>query len=134
MHTCQVRRCTHPFEKTKGQVVDPTRIDVTTSIDSFGLDSLMLTQFQVSIVRALDLNVPLIKLLKGPSIANLSLEVLDQLASSSSDETAAEMDDAPGPDTFTLADLEGVQVLNPWLIRGSGAARRVDPKDHRRHI
>ena len=52
---------------------------MSASIDILGLDSLMLTDLQIWIVRLLDINLPLIKLLKGPSIATLAAELLAQL-------------------------------------------------------
>ncbi|MCB9875151.1 MAG: SDR family NAD(P)-dependent oxidoreductase [Planctomycetaceae bacterium] len=97
----------------------PEKLDVSKSIDSFGLDSLMLTDFQISIVRSLDVNIPLIKLLKGPSIATLATETLEQLDVDGSAESGTTQDTKEAAADFTLADLEGIEVLNPWLIRGS---------------
>jgi len=98
----------------------PEKLDVSRPIDSFGLDSLMLTDFQISIVRALEVNVPLIKLLKGPSITSLSREVLDQMDRDGFDDLTSLRDATAVITEFTLADLDGVQVLSPWLIRGAG--------------
>ena len=100
----------------------PEKLDVTASIDNLGLDSLMLTDLQVWIVRLLDINVPLIKLLKGPSIVSLSAELLAQLDKTA--DAASLTVVSQGSATYTVADLEGVRVLNPWLIRGRG---RADP-------
>ncbi len=94
---------------------------MSASIDILGLDSLMLTDLQIWIARLLDINLPLIKLLKGPSIATLAAELL---AAIGRQRDAAEIADREargrGSATFTLADLDGMQVLNPWLIRGRG--------------
>ncbi len=98
---------------------NPEKIDVAASIDNLGLDSLMLTDFQIGIVRSLDVNVPLIKLLKGPSIASLTTDLLSQLEESSSTDGTSPQDASRAASTFTLADLDGVRVLNPWLIRGN---------------
>ena len=95
----------------------PEKLDVSASIDVLGLDSLMLTDLQIWIVRLLDITLPLIKLLKGPSIATLAAELLAEL--DSTDDTGSVIDGQSSSE-FTLADMEGVQVLNPWLIRGSG--------------
>ena len=100
----------------------PEKLDVSVSIDNLGLDSLMLTELQVWIVRLLDINLPLIKLLKGPSIASLSADLLGQLESSDTSEGAQAKDASQSTAAFTLAQLEGVQVVNPWLIRGLGNA------------
>ena len=95
----------------------PEKLDVSASINVLGLDSLMLTDLQIWIGRLLDITLPLIKLLKGPSITTLATDLLAQLENSDTDGAKkAGLSSA----TFTLADLEGVHVLNPWLIRGSG--------------
>lgn len=102
-----------------GRLLDtvPEKLDLAASIDILGLDSLALTDLQVWIARTLDITLPLIKLLKGPSITTLAAELLTQL-------DAGEVcgPKPPGDDVseFTLADMEGVQIVNPWLIRGSG--------------
>lgn len=98
----------------------PEKIDVTISIDKFGLDSLMLTDLQIWIVRLLDINLPLIKLLKGPSITSLSAELLAQLDNGDTADAANVTDASQNSTSFTLAHLEGMRVLNPWLIRGLG--------------
>ena len=49
----------------------------------------MLTQLQIWIVRLLDINLPLIKLLKGPSIASLAAELLAQLDSGGAADAAS---------------------------------------------
>ena len=96
----------------------PEKIDVAASIDNLGLDSLMLTDFQIGIVRSLDVNVPLIKLLKGPSIATLTTDLLAQLADSGTADGTKPQDASGAATAFTLANLDGVHVINPWLIRG----------------
>src|SRR5205823_1415922 len=65
---------------------------------------------------------PLIKLLKGPSIATLAAELLAQLDDGASADAAGVKDAGPGSSAFTLADLEGVHLVNPWLIRGRASA------------
>ena len=106
------------------QILDasPEKIDISQSIDNLGLDSLMLTELQVWIARLLDINVPLIKLLRGPSIASLSAELLVQLDSPDGADDAVTKESFQGSKTFTVADLEGVSVLSPWLIRGRSSA------------
>ena len=100
----------------------PEKLDVSASIDNLGLDSLMLTELQIWIARLLDINVPLIKLLKGPSIATLSAELLAQLANGGAADAVSTKDASQGLAAFTVADLDGVQVLNPWLVRGRSHA------------
>jgi acyl transferase domain-containing protein/NADPH:quinone reductase-like Zn-dependent oxidoreductase/surfactin synthase thioesterase subunit/NADP-dependent 3-hydroxy acid dehydrogenase YdfG len=101
--------------------VAPEQFDVAASIDNLGLDSLMLTQLRNWILRALDINLPLIKLLKGPSMESLSAELLAQLDAAVPG-TGATATAADSFASFTVADLEGVHVLNPWLIRGRSDA------------
>ncbi len=102
-----------------GRILDtvPEKLDPAASIDILGLDSLMLTDLQVWIARTLDITLPLIKLLKGPSITTLAAELLTQLDAGEARGPKPPGDDVSG---FTLADVEGVQIVNPWLIRGSG--------------
>src|SRR5262249_13689572 len=87
---------------------------------SLGLDSLMLTQVRNWVLRALEINLPLIKLLKGPSIRALSAELLTQLNSGAAD--ADTKDTSQGSETFTMAVLDGVRGLAPWLVRGRSRA------------
>jgi NADPH:quinone reductase-like Zn-dependent oxidoreductase/surfactin synthase thioesterase subunit/NADP-dependent 3-hydroxy acid dehydrogenase YdfG len=98
----------------------PEKLDVAAPIDNLGLDSLMLTQLRNWALRSLDVNLPLIKLLKGPSITDLAAELLGQLDGGG--RAGGEAAPSPGQASFSLADLEGVRVLSPWLIRGSGSA------------
>lgn len=100
----------------------PEKLDVAASIDVLGLDSLMLTDLQIWIARVLDITLPLIKLLKGPSIANLAADLLTQLDSAATSSNAGPAKTAGTPADFSLAELEGVELLNPWLIRGCGDA------------
>lgn len=102
--------------------VTPGQLDVTASLDQLGLDSLMLSQLRNWVLRSLDINLPMIKLLKGPSIASLSVELLAQLNLNGSPGAQAANDSSQNGTTFTVADLEGVQILNPWLVRGRGNA------------
>ncbi len=84
----------------------------------------MLTQLRNWILRSLDINLPMIKLLRGPSITALSAELLAQLNNGAGDAatTTTTKNGTQSSATFTLADLDGVRVLSPWLIRGSSNA------------
>ena len=112
----------HELTTVFARILDavPEKLDVSVSIDNMGLDSLMLTELQVWIVRLLDINLPLIKLLKGPSIASLSTDLLAQLESSDTCDGVQAQEASESSATFTLAQLDGVRVVNPWLIRGHG--------------
>ncbi len=109
---------------TLARILDalPEKLDVSAPLDNLGLDSLMLTQLRNWVLRSLEVNLPLIKLLKGPTIATLAVELLGQLDNSSAADAATTKDAGQGSTTYTVADLEGVRVLNPWLIRGRGNA------------
>lgn len=98
---------------------DKEKLDVSASIDNLGLDSLMLTELQIWIGRLLEITLPLIKLLKGPSITSLATDLLSDLERDDNETSNAECDEQ-GSVTFTIADVEGIQVVNPWLIRGTG--------------
>jgi len=99
----------------------PEKLDCSISIDTLGLDSLMLTELRAWIARMLDINIPLIKLLKGPSIASLAEALLAQLEDGSGTAKMAAVKDASRSSAmFTLADLDGIRILSPWLIRGRG--------------
>jgi signal transduction histidine kinase/DNA-binding response OmpR family regulator len=100
--------------------VCPERLDPAAPLDALGLDSPMLTQMRNWVLRALEYNLPLIKLHKGSSLETLAEELVAAL-----DDTAA----AAGPvavagdkTAFTLADLDGLRVLNLWPGRGRGPA------------
>jgi acyl transferase domain-containing protein/NADPH:quinone reductase-like Zn-dependent oxidoreductase/surfactin synthase thioesterase subunit len=95
----------------------PEKLDVAASIDNLGLDSLMLTQLRNWVLRTLDLNVPLIKLLKGPSIKSLSAELVVQVDHNGN---GVAKNGSQASESFTVAVLDGVHVLNPWLVRGRG--------------
>jgi acyl transferase domain-containing protein/NADPH:quinone reductase-like Zn-dependent oxidoreductase/surfactin synthase thioesterase subunit len=117
-------RLEHELAASLARTLDaaPDQLDVAASIENLGLDSLMLTQLRNWILRSLDINLPLIKLLKGPSIVTLAAELLSQLDNGSSAGSAASKDHGQNESAFTVADLEGVRVVNPWLIRGCGSA------------
>src|SRR5439155_2583386 len=77
-------RMQHEATASLARILDvpPEKLDASASIDSFGLDSLMLTQLRNWVLRALDINWPMIKLLKGPSMEILSAELLAALDNS----------------------------------------------------
>jgi surfactin synthase thioesterase subunit/NAD(P)-dependent dehydrogenase (short-subunit alcohol dehydrogenase family)/acyl carrier protein len=101
--------------------VGPEQLDAAASIDNLGLDSLMLTQLRNWVLRSLDINLPLIKLLKGPSMESLAAELLTQLETSGVD-AGTTKGVSQESTIFALAEMDGIQVLNPWLIRGRGPA------------
>lgn len=106
--------------KTLGRVLDvsPEKIDVTVSLDALSLDSLVLNQLRSWILRSFELNLPLIKLLKGPSIDDISDMVLSHLASDGSDGEGG--DGSPAEQAArSLLDDERVEAVGPWLLRAA---------------
>lgn len=98
----------------------PEQVDCAVSLDHLGLDSLMLSQMRNWILRSLDINIPIIKLLKGPTIASLSAELLAQIDLGGAADADVAKNFSHNSSTYTVADLEGIRVLNPWLIGGRG--------------
>lgn len=101
--------------------IAPDQLDLSASLDLLGLDSLMLSQLRNWILRALDVNLPMIKLLKGPSIESLSHDLVAQIDRGDQIDAGPGKTGTPLPDSVTVADLDGIQILNPWLVRGHGA-------------
>lgn len=99
---------------------DTKKFDVSASIDTLSLDSLTLTDLQLWIARSLDITLPLMKLLKGPSISSLSADLLAQLADGAADGSSSAQDAPPSATSSLLTDADGIEILSPWLIRGSG--------------
>ena len=97
--------------------VNPEKLDLNASISDLNLDSLLLTQVRSWILRSLDINLPIIKLLKGPSLVTLASDLIAQLDSGSGNAANAK-ESSDSADAFTLADVEGIKILSPLLIRG----------------
>jgi acyl transferase domain-containing protein/NADPH:quinone reductase-like Zn-dependent oxidoreductase/surfactin synthase thioesterase subunit len=106
--------------KALGRILDaaPEKIDRTVSIDKFSLDSLMLNQLRNWILRSLEVNYPLIKLLKGPSVNAIAESLLQQLGDGGgAGVIAAETDSAETAEFLADPNFE---QLTPWLVRGKG--------------
>ncbi|MDB6171653.1 MAG: Oxidoreductase, short chain dehydrogenase/reductase family [Chthoniobacteraceae bacterium] len=111
------RQLVHELGKILGTMGDS--IPMETELDRLGLDSLALTQLQLWIVRSLDVNYPIMKLLKGQRIDALAA---DLLAITSSPE--------PGlPPANSVTAIEGDaltqettwEIVSPWIVRARGA-------------
>lgn len=98
---------------------DPEHLDVSATLDHLGLDSLVLSQLRNWILRSLDVNLPMVKLLKGPSIVSLAEELLVQIDADSEADSGTTTETSTTATAFTLAEMEDIRVLNPWLIGGS---------------
>src|SRR5262249_34897792 len=79
------------------------------------------------ILRNTEINYPLIKLVNGPSLDQISAELLPQLIrEDQAREANAPTDPQAGPDNGTVLLSLGARQLSPWLIRGrsTGNERR----------
>ncbi len=95
--------------KILGTSVD--RIDTNVSVSKIGLDSLMLNQLRNWIQQKLEINFPLMKIAKGPSIIELAVQLL------------TEMNKVSGSPDDSEQDLSGIgaeadiEVVNAWLVK-----------------
>jgi acyl transferase domain-containing protein/surfactin synthase thioesterase subunit/NAD(P)-dependent dehydrogenase (short-subunit alcohol dehydrogenase family) len=97
------------------------------SCNRLSLDSIMLAQISTWILRNTEINYPLIKLVNGPTLDQISAELVPQLIrEDQARESNAPTDPQAGPDNGTLLLAMGAQQLSPWLIRGrsTGKERR----------
>ncbi|MDA9818209.1 SDR family NAD(P)-dependent oxidoreductase [Flavobacteriaceae bacterium] len=86
-------------------------IDTTKPITNIGLDSLMLNQFRNWIQSNLEINLPLVKLAKGPSLTELSIMILDIMDSNT--ESNIKTDDVSG-----IANDNDLKIFaRKWLIK-----------------
>ncbi len=92
------------------------QIDTSVSVANMGLDSLMLNQLRNWILQKLEVNYPLMKIAKGPSIAQLAEGVLVELkAKSGADKPALE---EQLQDTSGISSEGDIEVLaDGWLVR-----------------
>jgi acyl carrier protein len=60
--------------------VDPSGVDTRIPITQMGLDSLMAIEVKAQIQSALEVSVPLVSFLKGPSLAELVSQIVDLIA------------------------------------------------------
>lgn len=104
-----------------GKILDlsPEKIDASASIDKLSLDSLMLNQLRNWILRNLSVNLPLIKLLKGPSIDEIAAMLLPQCGGGAAEATAGGEEKAAETVRFALLDDANMTAISPWLIRGN---------------
>ena len=97
----------------------PEHIETDVSITSIGLDSLMLNQLRNWIQQKLEINFPLMKIAKGPSIFELAGLLLEEI---NQEETREEVSTLVVPssfeDTSGIASQADIEVLsNGWLVR-----------------
>jgi acyl transferase domain-containing protein/surfactin synthase thioesterase subunit len=87
------------------------QIDLHTAISKIGLDSLMLNQLRNWIQQKLEVNFPLMRIAKGPSIIELTEQLLDLIVEVN--EVVEETDS----DSSGIGILEDIEVVEKWLVR-----------------
>ncbi|MDO1449031.1 SDR family NAD(P)-dependent oxidoreductase [Rhodocytophaga aerolata] len=88
-----------------------SKIDCTLSISKIGLDSLMLNQLRNWIQQKMGINYPLMKIAKGPSIAELATQLIGELSVGNTPAQAA------AADTSGIASETDIEVLDTWMVR-----------------
>ncbi|BDD11789.1 hypothetical protein FUAX_42210 (plasmid) [Fulvitalea axinellae] len=99
----------------------PDKVDPEKPISKIGLDSLMQTQLRNWIHQKVEVNYPLMKIAKGPSLSELSDSVLAELESAEVEATGESEDNRPlvvgsSQDIMGLTDAEDAEVLNDYLV------------------
>lgn len=90
----------------------PEEIHVADSLDRYGLDSVTLAQFSTWIQRAIEVDIPLMRLLRGPTINELSQELLERMAS------IRNLDSGESKSAATdYFDPASVEFVGRWVIR-----------------
>ncbi len=91
-------------------------VDTTTPITQLGLDSLMLGQLRNWIQQKLEVNYPLMRIAKGPSLNELAEQLIEQLPLG--DEKPEKALNPPVTDTSGIASEADIEtVANQWLVR-----------------
>jgi acyl transferase domain-containing protein/surfactin synthase thioesterase subunit len=98
------------------------RIDISMSIAKIGLDSLMLNQLRNWIQQKLEINYPLMKIAKGPSIIELSEQLITEIMSQ------ATTIETPAVDTSGIEQEEDIEVVGKWLIRNRNNTQEIETR------
>lgn len=94
--------------------VDGQTLEPRIPLQDLGLDSLVLTQFRSWMLRELDVAVPMLKLLAGPSLVEVAAELEGRLATDAGG--AGESAEA-GPALESVLDEPWARPLDPWLVQ-----------------
>ncbi|BDD11788.1 putative polyketide synthase (plasmid) [Fulvitalea axinellae] len=101
----------------------PDKVDPGMSISKIGLDSLMQTQLRNWVHQKVEVNYPLMKIAKGPSLAELAGNLLEELSAVTEEGAGEGPDGRPlvvgtSNDVMGLTDAEDAEVLaNKYLVR-----------------
>lgn len=93
------------------------KIATEESIAKMGLDSLMMNQLRNWIHQKFEINYPLMKLAKGPSINELSGQLLEQLFWTKEEENQS--------DYSGIGGESDIEVLDRWLIRNKNNQQQI---------
>lgn len=92
-------------------------INLDEPMSKWSLDSIMLGQISAWIIKNTQVNYPLIKLVKGPSINDISKELIPQILKEGDAADGQEVNSSSVDDGNALFEL-GATKINDWLIRG----------------
>jgi len=92
--------------------LEASQVDVDVSLNTFGLDSIMMTELSALVLKDIGVDLPLLRLLRGPTLAELGADLVKLLGAAHADTSAPELG---------LSEADGVSFPSPWLIRGAGA-------------
>ncbi|MCG8475006.1 MAG: SDR family NAD(P)-dependent oxidoreductase [Cytophagales bacterium] len=116
-HNMLTEKLTEALAKILG--TSPEKVDASVSMTKIGLDSLMQNQLRNWVHQKLEVNYPLMKIAKGPSLIDLATDLLGEMAA----ENAPQEDGEERPlvvgtsaDVLGLTDSEDVEVLNDYLV------------------
>ncbi len=95
----------------------PSSVSTDEPIDKWALDSIMLGQIAAWILKNTEINYPLIKLVKGPTLEEIAAELLSQMQHGESDSSVTSGHVGDKDDGSLLLDM-GAEALSKWVIRG----------------
>ena len=95
--------------------ISEDQIETDVSISAMGLDSLMLNQLRNWIQQKLEVNYPLMRIAKGPSLTELATQILDEINQTVAQDKSEEETTV---DTSGIASEDNIEVIaGKWLIR-----------------
>jgi acyl transferase domain-containing protein/NADPH:quinone reductase-like Zn-dependent oxidoreductase/surfactin synthase thioesterase subunit/acyl carrier protein len=104
---CLVQHLSEALARILG--TPPDRIDPAKSVSAIGLDSLMMNQLRNWIQQKLEINYPLMRMAKGPSIAELAAQLGEQLSKDGA--IANHAGDHSG-----IGAEKDLEVVNRWFV------------------
>ena len=101
------------------------QIDIDVSITEMGLDSLMLNQLRNWIQQKLEINFPLMRIAKGPSIRELSAQLLEKITQSTK-----KTDTNPvSTDVSGITSESDIEVVGGrWMVRNKRNDQKVQQR------